>query len=367
MTVSCAASSESDAKSESGFRIVVLLLVALIWSGVTSALDFVIGRDAFHQWRAQSYSTTTGTITASHINEEESSVYPEIRYRYVVAGTEYEGNRYRYEMQWNNVGNGARVVDAYPVKSKVAVHYDAANPSDAVLEAGLDGRNAFLLMATLPFNLLFVGLWVWFVNEIYFQKSRIAAGGAKVWDDGEQIRVRLAEWPPIVTAWGVAFGLSFAALFLVGIPFDFNPPQGVMPVVFAVIFVGAAIAFVRRSRKLAQGDYDFVIDSVGRSLTFPRSIGGTGNRTLKIESVLSVEVESLESRDAQGYLKHSRYAPTLVFTDRDGTTRREKLAEWSNKLVHRATCRLALQTIGRRPAQARLAVRKKCAPSSPGF
>jgi hypothetical protein len=46
---------------------------------------------------------------------------------------------------------------------------------------------------------------------------------------------------------------------------------------------------------------------------------------------VSVEVETLETRDGQGYLKHSSYVPTLVFTDRDGTTRREKLAEWSNQ------------------------------------
>jgi hypothetical protein len=58
-----------------------------------------------------------------------------------------------------------------------------------------------------------------------------------------------------------------------------------MPVVFAVIIGGAAFAYMRRSRKLAHVDCDFVIDKIGRSLTLPRSIGGTGGRIVKIDSV----------------------------------------------------------------------------------
>lgn len=331
MTGTDATNEERNSRFETGCFAVVLLLVALVWSGLTVSFDAIVGRDALHQWQAERYPTTIGTVVVSHVEEDDYDAHPVIRYVYRVAGKEYEGKRYRYEGQWTDRGNALRMVNAYPLHSQVGVHYRADDPSNAVLEVGVDGRNLFLFMATLPFNLILVSLWVWLGHTIYSGKHPPLAGGAKVWEDGTQTRVRISEWPPIVTAWGIALVLSIAALFFVGIPFGFNPPAEVAIVAFAVILAGAIVAYMRRRRKLAGGDFDLVIDNPARSLTLPRTIRGLNDVVVKFEKLLTVEVETLETRDGQGELKHSRFAPTLVFTDRDGLTRREKLAEWSNK------------------------------------
>lgn len=331
MTATHAAGDEPDTRFESGCLAVVLLLVALVWSGITGAFDTIVGRDAIHQWQAESYPTTTGTVVVSHVEDDDYDAHSVIRYVYRVAGKQYEANRYRYEAKWCNRGNARRIVDAYPLHSQVVVHYDAEDPSNAVLETGVDGRNLFLFMATLPFNLVLVNLWVWLGHTIYSGRHPPVAGGAKVWEDGTQTRVRISEWPPIVTAWGIALLLSIGAIFFVGIPFGFNPPAEVMIATFAVIFACATFTYMRRRRKLASGDFDLVIDNPARSLTLPRTNRGLTGAVVKFETLSAVEVETLETRDARGELKHSRYAPTLVFTDRDGSTRREKLAEWSNK------------------------------------
>ena len=69
-----------------------------------------------------------------------------------------------------------------------------------------------------------------------------------------------------------------------------------------------------------------VLDIFGRSITLPQTCGRTAGVVLPVSRVTSIDVEQIEKRGAKGSV-HYVYAPTLVYTDDGGTTRRERLIE----------------------------------------
>ena len=116
---------------------------ALFWSGMTLAFDGFIGWNGFRQFRSASYSITTGRITYSKvetIHGNKGNTYrPSLKYKYSVAGKDYQGDCYRYGQWSSGDGSARQIVAAHPVGKQVKVHYAPGNPADAVLKAGLQG------------------------------------------------------------------------------------------------------------------------------------------------------------------------------------------------------------------------------------
>ncbi len=226
-----------------------LFFVTLFWSAITLLFDVLVAWFAFQQIQALRYATAAGTImdrtVVTEDGDEGPTYRPVIRYKYTVAGKEYQGGRYRYG-QWSSSGGAAdRLVARYPAGSQVEVYYASGDPSDAVLKAGLDGWDLFFAMFLLPFNLVMVGLWMGLGWGIAGGRGQVRAGGTQLWNEGrswdwQSSRARLYRGTAVAGA--LAFGLTFP----IGFGFGFNPPLFVMLVAWGAILCGGTVACFRR-------------------------------------------------------------------------------------------------------------------------
>jgi hypothetical protein len=310
-----------------------LVMFGLFWSALTVGADVAIGWSVFRQLHALSYSTTTGRVTQSEIKKVEGddgpTYRPDIKYTYSVAGREHTADRYRYGEWSAGRGRAEGVAATHPVGSEVSVYYAPADPSDAVLKVGLEGMDLFLAMFMLPFNVV-MAVFCWAGGrEIYRSFLPSPTGGAKVSDDGFRVRVGLSPTIPVLGGLVVAGILAFALTFVIGFGFGGSPSYPLMLLVWAVILVGGTWGYLHHRSKQVRGDFDLVLDVFGRSITLPRTLGRTTDVVVPMSSVTSIEVEQVEKRRSKGSV-HYAYSPTLVFTDDDGMTRRERLIEWSD-------------------------------------
>jgi hypothetical protein len=311
-----------------------LLFFAIFWSGLTLAFDFILVKAIFQQIQALNYSTAIGTITSSEVeanSDGEGTTYrPIIKYTYVVNNKRYEGDRYRYGQMGSGDHSAHRIVASYPVGKKVEVYHAPNNPADAVLHAGLEGADLFLMMFMLPFNLVMLGLWIAILSGMRYRMFRPVAGGAKVFDEGRCLRLRLSPMRPTYIGAAVCGGLAFALVFIVGFGFGFNPPLQAMFLAWGIILGGGIIAGFHAYRKLVKGDSDLVIDDFRGTVTLPRTFNRQEEVVVPSEKIISIEIEEVEKRDSEGGTQRS-YVPTVVFTDENGSQRREKLIEWRDE------------------------------------
>ncbi len=92
---------------------------------------------SMHETKAmQAWSQTTGTIVSSKVEDDGEDFRLAISYHYEVGGHPYEGGRYgqqRYLTE-ETLGKIEQVHRQFPEGKTVDVHYNPANPTDAVLE-----------------------------------------------------------------------------------------------------------------------------------------------------------------------------------------------------------------------------------------
>jgi Protein of unknown function (DUF3592) len=91
---------------------------------------------------SQSWPTAPGTILSSAIQQSQGpnnaiNYSASVRYAYDVAGIDYTGNQVGFVEASSSDSSAANsIVARYPAGQAVEVHYDAANPQNAVLETG---------------------------------------------------------------------------------------------------------------------------------------------------------------------------------------------------------------------------------------
>jgi hypothetical protein len=313
------------------------LVFALFWSAMTLAMDVFIVWNAYQQIRAGSYATTTGSITQSEVEEVPGNpgpphphgptYRPKIRYRYSVAGKEYEGTQYCYG-QWSSGGGFARrIAAALPLDSQVEVHFAPGDPRDAVLVAGLQGVDLFAAMFMLPFNLVMLGFWVAIGGKVRQRLPSSAPAGAGISDEERFVRVRLSLFGPFAVGAAAAGGLAFGLVFLVAFGLGADPSMATMVVLWGVILGGGLLASLLAWRRRARGGPELVIDNFRRTIKLPRMFGREEEVEVPAEKIVSIDVEPLEKRGSHGSISRS-YVTTVAFTERDGSLRREKLVEW---------------------------------------
>lgn len=309
-----------------------LIVFGLIWSSLTLFVDAIWAWGVIRQIRAIDDPTTIGRVTQSELESHRgkgSTTYsPKIKYSYQVNGKAYSGDRYRYGQMSRSDGSARRVVAEHPVGRQIVVHYAAADPSDSVLLAGLEGTDLFLPMFMTPFNLVMLSIWS--VPLMKFRRRGPHVGNAKLFDDGYESRVRLVDFVPVVMGAGVAGVLALLGSFIVGFGFGFTPPLPVMYVAWGVILTAGTLTTAWQRRRIASGQFDLVIDSFNRRLTLPRTQGRKESIVVDPESIKAIEVETVTKRGSKGRTDYV-YAPTLVVADERDATRREKLVEWSDE------------------------------------
>ncbi|HYO69332.1 MAG TPA: hypothetical protein VEU33_24960 [Archangium sp.] len=117
-----------------------------------------------------------------------------MRYAYEVDGRTYEGTRYRYGA-WHSSRRGAAEALArrFPVGATVPVFHDAETPEDAVLVAGVQGQELFLLLFMNPFNLAMLAGWYGAVRVLRDEEEELL--GAFVRDGRVHVRLDGVGWP----------------------------------------------------------------------------------------------------------------------------------------------------------------------------
>ena len=184
----------------------------------------------------------------------------------------------------------------------------------------------FEFMFMLPFNLAMIYFWIVGWEIIARRWFRLPAAGAKVWDDGFCLRVRLPEVRPLLTGCVLTGVLAVASLVAVGLPYGPNPPMPIMLGAWGVVVAGGLLAYGCHHLKLAQGGSDLVIDYTNRSVSLPRILGRKEDVVIPLDKVTFVMIDEVFVRTAKSTTCY--YAPTIVFTDRDNSTRFEKIAKW---------------------------------------
>jgi Protein of unknown function (DUF3592) len=170
---------------------VVLGLFVLILSGALVVFDGYVGWVAYRQIRAQNYPTTAGVVTHSAVEGHggrHSNYRPNVQYKYAVAGVTYSCNRYRFGDVYAFEGKAHQIVGEHPVGTQVRVYYNPDDPADALLQPGVDGGDLFLATFLLPFNLLLLVIGSLLARKVWRGSAKAPAGGAKLWDDGFQVR-----------------------------------------------------------------------------------------------------------------------------------------------------------------------------------
>src|SRR5262245_56083083 len=116
-------------------KIALPVVFALFWTLIVGLFDVMIARNFYLGLRAQSFATTTGTITQSQISEHPGDDGPtygvDIRYEYHVAGRKFTGDNYRYTAGSSSDSAWAReAVGAHKVGARVPVYYDSDDPKE---------------------------------------------------------------------------------------------------------------------------------------------------------------------------------------------------------------------------------------------
>lgn len=268
----------------------VLLLLAVFWSAITLLAIGALSWSAVKSFRAAAYPTSPGTVIASSLKISSGRHGPmygaEVRFRFQVAGQTYESGEYRYNSPRSSDSTYANSILAqFPVGAAVTVHYNPANPNDAVLQTGIDGTTRFFVFFITPFAVVMLALWHGAVHSFTGRDHR----GPRFSQDSAP-RADLSMGSAVSMALAVLALGSFISVF----PWAFFSGGSVSLLGFALngglllaLAIGFAIWFAIRKRA---GDYDLFVDIAHNQLILPAELSKTvPDRILSISDVVAVE------------------------------------------------------------------------------
>ncbi|MDA1008729.1 MAG: DUF3592 domain-containing protein [Planctomycetota bacterium] len=136
-----------------------IMALAFLYWGINK-ID--LGRKSEH------WPTTTGLVTRSEVVETVSndkygvqrSYVPIVEYEFVVNGVTQKGDVISYRVDGYSKQDADAVVAQHPIATPTTVHYDADDPTSAVLKSGVDGGFGFVLGIG---GILLVGAFIMFV------------------------------------------------------------------------------------------------------------------------------------------------------------------------------------------------------------
>lgn len=276
---------------------VLLLLWCCLWSSITLFADALLARSGFKQLQALTFAPVEATVVDGKVAEDgggEGATYEaKIRFRYVVAGQEFSGERYRHGFSVGNRSYIEKLVQDYPAGSRTTAHYNPADPAEALLSPGLSAEDFFILLCMTPFNLIMVGSWAALPSAMRC-RSGVTPADFRIRDRGTELRVR----PPRIVAIGaagitallVSFMLTIAVAFAIGAA----PPSLVVALAWAALI--AATGWVYRAFDSSKND--LLIDRVRSTLTLPPAVIWNPPTTIRLADIVGIEVGEAPSRNS---------------------------------------------------------------------
>ena len=301
------------------------------WGGGTLAADGFLIAGIGRQLRAVGFPTTFGTVTHSSVkissDSEGTSYHPEIRYEYALDGARFIGDRYRYTFSTSGKKSAEQAVAVHPVGRTVTVYYNPADPSDSVLQPGMEGGDLLVGLFLLPFNLVAVGSG-WFVWHAWRKPApNVAFGGFKV-TERDGCRHVLLNDPRLMVAGLTAMVLSIVVVIVVGIGTGFQPPLAVGAMAWVVVLAGAVLGY-HWARPGRNEPGELILDPVG-TLGLASLPGAKPERVIEAAAVTAIVVETKEEKDSEGDMTRY-YIPTLHFKDAGRMEQRQPLGRWTDE------------------------------------
>lgn len=132
----------------------------VVFGGAFLIIGLVLTLVAILQYRkakkiGQTWLTCAGIVQGTNLEAHSShnsdgspsiNYYPQVFYQYTVNGQLYTGNRIGFGRVFYDYSTACRKLKPYPQGAPVVVHYDPADPSQAVLETKAMGGWIFLLI-----------------------------------------------------------------------------------------------------------------------------------------------------------------------------------------------------------------------------
>lgn len=312
---------------------VFMVLFTVFWSGIVLTFDGMFAVTTWKQYQSNHFQTVTGTITRSEVKTGRTSkggttYSPVLAYRYEVGSKNFTGTRIRFGGRVSGKSYANEMVNSHPVDSHVTVYYNPDDPSVALLEPGLQGGDLLMPIFLTPFNAIMIAFWAGIGGWLRERIFRPVAGGVKLINDGTAIRVRLPQFAPIAWGVGVAAGLAFISIFVVGIATNMQPSMPVAVGTIVVIYGAAIGVWFWKWQIVCTGVDDLVVDKFNRKLILPETYGRKALITVAVPDIQSIWVEKVIHYSRKGGTSYT-YAPTLCMPKSE--TSIQKLADWSDE------------------------------------
>jgi hypothetical protein len=280
------------------------VVFVLFWSGITFTADFFVGRDIARQCATYGFAATEGTITKSEVTTRHGAKGStnhrwDLNYTYLVCDQRLQGTRYRFQSS-DDRGDAPKLSERFPVGSRPTVYYDAADPSRAVLLRGLEGRDLFIPLFLMPFNLIALVGWSVIFAVCFRRNVHFDTGGVRVRDDGLELRAFVPDHSALFVFGAAIFGTCFVMIFVVGFITGFEPSLALMIGVWGLVFAVAIWFALPRFLRERRGQSDLVIDRFGKRLTLPITHGRKEQVEVPFATLVSTKVKEVRTKGSKG-------------------------------------------------------------------
>jgi hypothetical protein len=232
----------------------------LFWTAITGTFNVLWIGMLSRQLMTWSYAETTGTIEESRIergrdSDGDTTYDARITYVYDVGGQRHQAHRIRcFAMRFNGGHRQARgEVRRFPQGKRVAVFYDAGDPSQAVVDRSLRGEDFFLPLFMNPFNIIMLGGWYLLIKS---RRKNGKPAGFSWRDDGLKVVARLYSITPTAAAATAVMVSSFVLIFVCGFGMMSLPADWLVPGAWLVVISSAVWAWKAFRRPTATLEYD---------------------------------------------------------------------------------------------------------------
>jgi hypothetical protein len=308
-----------------------LVKFAVLWSTFTLFFDYLMYfRDVVPQFRTVAFIAVDAEVLScgKKVDQDADGVSHTgvtIEYKYRVAGQDYTSTRLRYLEYWTNFGADEFVATHRP-GTMMTAFYDPRNPSAAVVEAGCDGRDLFLPLILLPFNVIMIGLGYLAVAGMRkgIHGLQAAYHGFRVLETAEEYRIRLTTISPAAATVLVLVVAPLAATVFMACFVGVPRGLGSAATAWAAVLACAAATYAYVASRADSGEYDLVIDRIAGTLLLPRRLIGGKSVVISSDWLLSVKAASsagaeshqhsvsVEWRDTSGQVQAATLATSLA-------------------------------------------------------
>ncbi|MBY0455944.1 MAG: DUF3592 domain-containing protein, partial [Gemmataceae bacterium] len=284
----------------------LLTLFFLVWAGVVVVADAAVAYGVRTAVRSADWTPTDGVVTRSELKfGRKNSVSLDLAYSYAVDGRRLTGREYQPGPHLLPSDKWRAVHAALPVGSRVTVHYNPADPAEAVLVPGLKPDVLLVLLGLMPFNVIAVGLgWAWWA-AVTRRRQFDPARDVRPTADG--YAARLNGFGPVAVFAAALLALSFVGVLVViflvhdvgKVPVSWAVDGGIWAVILAAC---GLLAWTHRHPRAVVEWLD--------TLTVPTTATGRATTTVPRAAVREIDVRTATRRTKKS-VRHV-FVPTLV-------------------------------------------------------